>query len=179
MSLSPPRRLLAISGSLRAKSINTAVLLAAQALAPAGVEVTLYRGLGELPHFNPDLDTAAPPAPVAAWREAVASATALLICTPEYAHGVPGVLKNALDWLVSYEGFMNKPVAIINARPGAAHALASLRETLAVMNARLLDDAGVTLPLTGNSLDAAGLLQLPAVRERLAAAFTALLRAGL
>jgi NAD(P)H-dependent FMN reductase len=179
MSRSIPRRVLAISGSLRAKSINTAILQAVQTLAPANVAVTIYRGLGELPHFNPDLDVAPPPGPVTALRDAVESAHVLLICTPEYAHGVPGALKNALDWLVSHEPFLHKPVAIINARPGATFAHASLRETLSVMNARLLDDAGVTLPLTSNSLDASALLALPAVRAQLVAALTTLAQARL
>lgn len=165
---SPPRRVLAVSGSLRTKSVNTAALLAAQTLAPAGMELTLYGGMGELPHFNPDLDTATPPAPVVAWRHAVAGADALLLCTPEYAHGLPGAFKNALDWLVSFEGFMDKRVAIIQARPGGEHAQASLREILATMNARLLGDACVTLPLTSNTHDAGSLLGQPAVRERLA-----------
>jgi len=167
MKPSPPFHLLAISGSLRAKSINTAVLQAVQSLAPVDLLVTLYRDLGDLPHFNPDLDVDPPPAPVAALRHAIATADALVICTPEYAHGVPGALKNALDWLVSYEGFVNKPVTLINARPGATLALASLRETLSVMNARLLDDAAITLPLTGNSLDAPALLRIDAVRTGL------------
>ena len=159
--------MLAISGSLRAKSVNTAALLAAQSLAPAGLEVALYRGLGDLPHFNPDLDAEPLPAPVAAWRAAVASADVLLFCPPEYAHGLPGALKNALDWLVSLEGFPGQPVAILNARPGATFALAQLRETLRVMNARLLDDACVELPLTSNRHDPASLLRLPAVRAQL------------
>ena len=112
-----PLQLLAISGSLRARSINTAVLRALQALAPAHVAVTIYPGLGALPHFNPDLDVEPAPEPVAALRQAVASADVLVICTPEYAHGVPGVLKNGLDWLVSYEGFIAKPVALIMPDP--------------------------------------------------------------
>ena len=174
MSAAVPRRILAVSGSLRAKSLNTAVLAAVQSLAPAELAVTLHRGLGDLPHFNPDLDTGTPPAPVIAWREAVVAADVLLLCTLEYAHGVPGSLKNALDWLVSYEPFLNKAVAIINARPGATFADASLRETLTVMNARLLPAASVTLPLTSNALDAPALLALPAVRTQLAAALTAL-----
>jgi NAD(P)H-dependent FMN reductase len=174
MSSPAPRHILAVSGSLRAKSVNTAVLQAVLSLAPAGLAVTLHRGLGELPHFNPDLDNGAPPAAVAAWRAAVDAADALLICTPEYAHGVPGSLKNALDWLVSHEPFLHKPVAIINARPGATFAHASLRETLAVMNARLLDAASVTLPLTSNTLDAPALLALPAVRAQLAVTLAAL-----
>ena len=179
MSSSAPRRILAVSGSLRAKSINTAVLAAVQALAPAGLVVTLHRGLGDLPHFNPDLDTDDPPAAVNVWRDAVKAADILLICTPEYAHGVPGALKNALDWLVSYEPFLHKPVAIINARPGATFADASLRETLTVMNARLLDAASVTLPLTSNALDAPALLALPAVRAQLESALTALSTANI
>ena len=179
MTQSVPLRILAVSGSLRAKSINTAVLSALQSLAPANVAVTIYRGLDDLPHFNPDQDSATPPAAVAAWREAVTSATALVICTPEYAHGVPGMLKNAFDWLVSYEPFLHKPVALINARPGATLALASLRETLSVMNARLLDDASVTLPLTSNALDVAALLALPGVRAQLETALGALALAGL
>lgn len=169
-----PLGIFAISGSLRTKSINTAVLLAAQSLAPAGVTVTLYRSLGELPHFNPDLDTATPPAAVAALREAIDSADVLLLCTPEYAHGVPGALKNALDWLVSHPPFLNKPVAIINARPGADYAQASLRETFSAMNARIIDAASVTLPLTSNTLDAESLIQLPAIREALLASLTIL-----
>jgi NAD(P)H-dependent FMN reductase len=175
---SSPFRVLAISGSLRAKSVNTAALSALQSLAPAGVSVTLYDGLGTLPHFNPDLDVAPLPAPVAALHTAVAAADALVICSPEYAHGIPGVLKNALDWLVSFEGFINKPVAVINARPGATHADASLRETLSVMNTRLLGPASITLPLTSNTPDAAALLKNDAVREQLQAALTTL-QAGL
>jgi len=176
MSAPDPVRLLAVSGSLRAKSINTAVLQALQALAPADIGVTVFRGLGDLPHFNPDLDVTPPPAAVAAWRGAVDTATAIVICTPEYAHGLPGSLKNALDWLVSHEPFLNKPVAIINARPGADYAQAALRETLSAMNARLLDDASVTLPLTTNALETAALLRLPAVRGQLETALTAIAR---
>ena len=175
-SPSTPLRVLAVSGSLRARSINTAVLAAAQALAPDGLTVTIYDGLGSLPHFNPDLDTATPPIAVAAWRAAVDAAGAVLICTPEYAHGLPGGLKNALDWLVSHEPFLNKPVAILNARPGADYVQAALRETLSAMNARLLHDASVTLPLATNTLDAPALLRLPAVRERLTSALAALVR---
>lgn len=160
-------RVLAISGSLRAKSVNAAILLAVQSLAPAGLELTLYRGLGDLPHFNPDLDIEPPPPAVAAWREAVRRADALLLCTPEYAHGLPGSFKNALDWLVSFEGFINKPVALINPKAEDSHAQASLREILKTMNARLLTDACVALPLTSNSHDAASLLKQPLVRERL------------
>ncbi|MEY2616468.1 MAG: hypothetical protein QOH78_2241 [Verrucomicrobiota bacterium] len=92
-------RILAISGSLRSTSSNTTVLRAAQILAPPGVEVILYESLGVLPHFNPDLDGDEPPQLVLELRSEVGLADGLLISSPEYAHGVPGSLKNALDWL--------------------------------------------------------------------------------
>src|SRR5271165_5402171 len=92
-------RILAISGSLRSTSSNTAVLRAARTVAPSGVDIIIYEGLGALPHFNPDLDGNKPPQSVLELRYEVGLADALLISSPEYAHGVPGCLKNALDWL--------------------------------------------------------------------------------
>jgi NAD(P)H-dependent FMN reductase len=151
-----PLRLLAISGSLRASSANTAVLRAAIALAPEDVVVTLYGGLGGLPHFNPDLDGEAAPPPIADFRLRLAEADGILICCPEYAHGVPGVMKNALDWIVGSGEFMNKPVALINARP-APWAQASLTETLTVMMAKLVPEASITLPLPTNRMDEAAI----------------------
>jgi len=139
--------------------VNTAVLRALAAVAPPGVEVALSSALGELPHFNPDLDDDSPPAVVADFRHTLAAAPGVFISTPEYAHGLPGCLKNALDWLVGDPAFAGKPVALINARPGATHAIASLRETLSIMNARLIEAACVTLPLTSNTLDEATLLK--------------------
>ena len=92
-------KILAISGSLRAGSSNTALLRAAQALAPAGATVELYAGLAELPHFNPDLEGHEPDS-VHALRASLRAADAVLFSSPEYAHGVPGSLKNMLDWVV-------------------------------------------------------------------------------
>jgi chromate reductase, NAD(P)H dehydrogenase (quinone) len=148
-------RLLAISGSLRAASTNTAALEALALLAPAGVEVVLYRELGRLPAFNPDEDEEerAPPS-VAALRALAAQSDGLVIAAPEYAHGVPGALKNALDWLVASEAIPGKPIALLNAAPRAFHAQSALRETLATMAARLVPEAFVTLPLTGRTVDA-------------------------
>lgn len=151
-------RLLALSGSLRAVSSNTAALLAAARLAPAGVEVVLYERLGELPLFNPDLDTEAPPAVVVALRREIERCDGVLICSPEYAHGVAGAMKNLLDWLVSSLEFPAKPVALINASPRAVHSQAQLREILTTMSARLVEDASIELPLQGRGLDAAGIV---------------------
>lgn len=153
-------RILAISGSLRAVSSNSAALCALQLLAPPGVEVLSYQGLDTLPHFNPDLDgeqAPARPAAVLDLRRQVGDCDAIFISSPEYAHGVPGSLKNALDWLVSCSEFPDKPVALINTSPHASHAQASLAETLVTMSARLVREACVTLPLPGRKLDGAGI----------------------
>ena len=123
-------RLLAISGSLRAASSNTAVLQATARLAPPGVTIELYQRLGELPHFNPDFDNEKLPVIVGEFRAEIGAADGLLISSPEYARGVPGSLKNALDWLVGSFEFPNKFVALINVSPRATHALASLTTTM-------------------------------------------------
>jgi chromate reductase, NAD(P)H dehydrogenase (quinone) len=145
-------KILAISGSLRAASTNTALLRAAALLAPAGVEIDLYKGLGGLPHFNPDLEEAEPPA-VTDLRVRVREASGLLFAVPEYAHGVPGALKNLLDWLVGGEEFIYKPIALWNASPRATHAQASLRETIRTMSGSIVEEASVAVPLLSRSPD--------------------------
>jgi len=167
------RRLLAISGSLRAASSNTAVLQAAAALAPTGVTIELYRQLGELPHFNPDFDNECLPAIVGEFRALIGAVDGLLISSPEYARGVPGSLKNALDWLVGSFAFPNKFVALINTSPRATHALASLTTTLETMSARIVKDASVTLPLLGSTLGADEIVETPELAEPLRKAIAA------
>jgi len=98
-------RILAISGSLRAKSPNTAVLIAAAQLAPREMHIVSYTGLSTLPHFNPDLDTDEPPENVRALRREIGSCDGMLISSPEYARGVAGAMKNALDWLAAAWSF--------------------------------------------------------------------------
>src|SRR5437773_772725 len=107
-------KFLGISGSLRAASLNSLLLRATQRLVPAGLEMHVYPSLGEIPLFNPDIE-ASDPAPVATLRSAIMAADALIIASPEYAHGVTGVVKNALDWMVGTAAFVNKPVALFNA----------------------------------------------------------------
>jgi NAD(P)H-dependent FMN reductase len=147
-------RLLAISGSLRAASSNTTVLQAAARLARPDVTIELYQQLGDLPHFNPDFDSERLPDLVAEFRALIGAVDGVLISSPEYARGVPGTLKNALDWLVGSFEFPNKCVALINASPRATHAQASLTTTLETMSARIVAGASVTLPLLGTSLGA-------------------------
>ena len=143
-------QILAISGSLRASSSNTALLRAAAALAPLEVEVALYDRLGDLPHFNPDLDGEAVPPVVEDWRSRLRASDGVVFSVPEYAHGVPGVLKNGLDWVVGSGEFMDKPVTLFNASPRGTYAQASLTETLTVMTARLVPESSLTLRLLGN-----------------------------
>lgn len=152
-------RVVAISGSLRARSSNAAVLRAAQAVRPAGVELLVYEGLSALPYFNPDLDGegSVPPAEVAELRARLAAAGAVLLCSPEYAHGVPGALKNALDWLVSATALIGKPVAVITVAPsGGHHAHAQLCHTLETMSWRVIEAAGARLTIGRAQLDAQG-----------------------
>jgi len=166
-------KIMAISGSLRAASHNTALLCAAARLAPARISVELYRDLGKLPPFNPDLEADDPPA-VASLREKLIAADAVLIASPEYAHGVSGVLKNALDWMVSSEAFVHKPVALLNTSPRAVHAQASLKETLTVMSARVIEEASITLPILGSGLDEEAIIVAPDISDALTASLRAL-----
>jgi len=166
-------RVLAISGSLRAASINSALLRTAARLAPPEIDVTLCSVVGELPLFNPDLEQDVPSA-VAQLRAEVAAADALLIASPEYAHGVTGTIKNALDWLVSFEPFVNKPVAVLNASPRAHHADSALRETLKTMSAVIVESASVSIPLLGANITEAGMAELPSVALAIRASLAAL-----
>jgi chromate reductase len=150
-------KIIAISGSLRATSLNTAVLQAASRLAPTDVTIEIFEGIGNLPFFNSDLDGDRLPPEVAEFRAVIGTADGLLISSPEYARGVAGVMKNALDWLVASFEFPNKPVALINTSPRATQALAALSITLETMAARLVQDASITLPLLGTTNDAASI----------------------
>ena len=155
--------ILAISGSLRARSSNTELLRAAALLAPPTMRVTLYEGLADVPPFNPDLDEegAVPPPAVQALRTLVAA-----------ADGVAGVLKNALDWLVSYPALAHKPIALLNASARSTIANAALAETLRTMSTGWVAEASRTVPLDGRRLDAAEIAADPAlatiVRQALA-----------
>ena len=147
-------QILAVSGSLRANSSNTNLLRAAATLAPKGVEISLYSGLADLPHFNPDLDDETVSQAVKDWRSQLKSVDGVVFCAPEYAHGVPGVLKNALDWIVSSGELVDKHVVLFNASPRSTFAQASLVETLTVMSAKIASNASVTLQLLGKPLSA-------------------------
>jgi len=153
------------------------LLRAAARRVPLETVFTLYERLGELPHFTPDLDGegAIPPPSVAEFRRVLADAEGVLISCPEYAHGVPGSFKNALDWIVSSGELTDKPVAVIAASAsGAARALAGLTPTLRVMGATLVFEAAMSL--SKRSFDPAGELADRRAAEVVEQALAALTR---
>ena len=170
-------RILAISGSLRADSTNAALLRAAAVNAPDSMTVELFDGLGDLPIFNPDLDQKTLPA-VLKLRAKVLAADGLIISSPEYAHGVPGGLKNLLNWAVGWEEFPGKPLALFHTSPYGEHAQAALAEILKTMSACLIPAANLTVNLRGKKPDEmAAILASPAVTDSLRRALAAFARA--
>ena len=172
--MTAPLKVLALCGSLRKASINRALLRAAARIATPDADIEVADWLGRLPLFNPDLEAEEElPRAVQALYLAVAHADAILIASPEYAHGVSGVIKNTLDWLVSYEPFIHKPVAVLNASPRAHHADDALRETLRTMSAGLVGGRSFAVALLGAGLDecamAASPLVIDVVRDAVAA----------
>jgi chromate reductase len=172
-----PLHILAISGSLRARSSNTSLLRLAASIAPTRFHVELYDGLASLPHFNPDDDVDVPPPTVLDLRARVGASDGLLFCSPEYAHGLPGSLKNALDWLVASVELPGKPVASLNASSLATHAQASLLETLTVMSTRIVRGACATIPVTRADMDAEGAITNPHIARAARDALDAFARA--
>jgi NAD(P)H-dependent FMN reductase len=166
---------LLIGGSLRAGSTNAAVLRTAQTLVPKPMSATLYAGLGELPHFNPDDDREPLPPAVAALRAALSEADAVLFCTPEYAGSLPGSFKNLLDWTVG-GGLYGKPVGFINvsAYGAAKGAHETLRVVLGYINAELVESACIQVPVRRDAIGVDGLIADPALRNTITAAVSAL-----
>lgn len=167
-------RILAISGSLRRASHNTALLREAAELAPASVEVELYEGLDRLPPYNEDNDTDHPPAEVTRLRDAIREADAVLISTPEYNGTVPGQIKHAVDWASRPYGqdaaLWGKPIAVIGASAtdyGAIWAQDHLRKALGIGGARVLE-AELAIARSPDRFDGDGRLVDEESRERLA-----------
>lgn len=166
--------ILAICGSLRAHSTNAALLDATRMLSPATMTITRFDAIGTLPHFNADLDTTEPPPPVAAFRARLKKADGLIISSPEYARGIPGTLKNALDWLVGDGDFENRPVALLNASARAVHGDAALRLVLGTMGGRVVEPACATLNLLGGEWTAAAIAADAAMSGTIRSALSAL-----
>jgi chromate reductase len=168
-------KVLAISGSLRAQSSNASLLRAVTLLAPAGMEVVTYDGIAALPHFNPDDDVEPAPEAVRDFRAALKSADGILVSSPEYAHGVPGALKDAFDWIVSSGELMAKPLLLISASPGGAErAHEQLVEILKTMDANVLESASLRTTQARRSIDADGRVTDAELERTLRAAMQAL-----
>ncbi len=164
-----------LSGSLRDRSTNTAVLRTAQSVAPFGVRTVLYRDMALLPHFNPDEDREGEPVhpAVADLRQRVDAADALLLCTPEYAGALPGALKNLLEWTVGNAGTYHKPVAWINASSratsgGGANAHDSLRKVLGYVGAEVVEAACAAIPVAHAAVGPDDAIADPAIRHEIA-----------
>lgn len=134
-------RILAVCGSLQARSRNLDLLKTAAASAPADVHVDIFESLRDLPHFDADLDEAGVPGSVTRWREALATSDGVLIACPEYAFSLPGVVKNAIDWVVGSGELERKIVAITAATHHAdrgRRGLAALRGPLTAVSATIV-----------------------------------------
>ncbi len=141
--------ILAISGSLRAASTNSALLASVARNAPPGCTISIYDGLGRLPIFNPDDEGEHTPPEASRLIEAVTSADGIIVSCPEYAHGVPGGMKNALDWLVSRDAAVGKPAMLVHASPRSLYARAALAEIMRTMSFALYEDALLEIALLG------------------------------
>jgi chromate reductase len=166
-------RVLAVSGSLRRASHNTALLRALGEEAPAGIELELFDGLEAVPPFNEDREDDPEPEGLARWREALRGADLVVFATPEYNTTIPGQLKNAVDWASRPFGersaLWGRPVAVMGCSPtgyGAVWSQADLRKALAKAGARVLE-AELAIPHAHRHFDAEGRLSDPGTRRRL------------
>jgi chromate reductase, NAD(P)H dehydrogenase (quinone) len=175
----PALRVIGIAGSLRSKSFNRALLQAARELAPPELIIEIQE-LGDIPLFNEDLDSAGPPGSVMALRSAVLAADGLLLVTPEYNHGVPGVLKNAVDWLsqpLRQSALEGKPAAMMGASTGlagTARSQSQLRQAFVLTNSPVMQQPEVLVSHAYEKFDATGRLIDPATRQFVVAFLTRL-----
>lgn len=169
--------ILTLCGSLRAASSNRSLLRAAERLAPAGATFEHCEDVGALPPFNPDLEAGPLPGPVVVLRAKIAAADAILISCPEYARGIPGAFKNALDWLVGGHEFPGKPIALFNASARASDAQAALRLVLTTMSGRVVDEAAITVALLAKNMDGEAIAADPTLRPVIEGGLAALIAA--
>lgn len=169
------KRLLTVSGSLRAGSSNSTLLAAAARLVPAGVVAHAFAELAILPAFSPDLEESpAAPEAIARWRRALSEADAVLFSSPEYAHGIPGAFKNALDWVVGSGELVDKRVGVLSASAASQFAHPQIVEVLTTMSAIVVPAATVVIDLPRRGLDVDRLIGDAAVSREISAAVAAL-----
>jgi len=168
--------LFAISGSLRAGSSNHTILQHLGQVMPPGIGYAIYDGLGTIPAFDPGLDNDGPPSSVSDLRKRISEADAIIICTPEYAYGVPGALKNALDWTVSSGSFSGKPVALITASTGGENAHEAMIKILGALDAKLAPETTLLIPFVRTKIEGGSVTDTVTV-EKLKDVFQQLLNA--
>lgn len=139
------KKILAICGSTRKSSSNLNLIHAIVELAKEKFDISIFTALAEIPHFNPDLDNEAPPPSVTHFRQLLKETDGVLICTPEYAMGVPGALKNVIDWTVSSCEFSHKPVALITASSLGENGHESLMKTLRIIESKITDQTQLVI----------------------------------
>ncbi|AGL19223.1 NADPH-dependent FMN reductase [Actinoplanes sp. N902-109] len=151
-------RILALSGSLRQESFNTQLLRALPSVAPDNMEFDIFAGLGDLPHYNQDLDVEDAPEPVQRLRTAITAADGFLIATPEYNNSIPGVVKNAIDWAsrpVSSSALLGKSVCVMVATPGrnlGRNCMADLSRVLHECHAHVISGPNLIVNEAGTRL---------------------------
>lgn len=157
-------RVAGICGSLRAASMNKDLLRAAADLAPAGMEILIYSRLGEIPPYNDDVFTSGDPEPVADMKTFIGAADAMLIVSPEYNYGVPGVLKNAIDWASRPSGkcvLNRKPAALMGCSPGLGGTIRcqhALRQSFVFTETHVMSQPEIKIPAAAALFDASGRL---------------------
>ena len=146
-------KILGVSGSLRATSSNMIILKAIQQSLSSNIELLIYDGLATIPPFD---DSMEPSEPVLAWRRQLAEVDGILICSPEYAFGIPGALKNAMDWTVGSGELVNKPLALITAATGGDKAHAAWLQIFTALSANIPEGGALLIPFVRSKLNAQG-----------------------
>jgi NAD(P)H-dependent FMN reductase len=155
-------KITALSGSLRATSSNSLLIKEIQKWAPANVEINIYQGMAMLPAFD---DSMEPSESVMAWRSELAAADGVLICSPEYAFGVPGALKNAIDWTVGSGELVNKPLSLITAASSGDKAHAAWLQIFSALSADIPPGGALLIPFIRTKFNEKGEVSDVATKE--------------
>jgi chromate reductase len=166
--------ILAVSGSLRPTSSNMIIIKAIQLSVPSNIDFLIYDGLATIPPFDDSIEAAEP---VIAWRRQLAEADGVLICSPEYAFGIPGALKNAMDWTVGSGELVNKPLALITAATGGDKAHAAWLHIFTALSANIPEGGALLIPFVRSKLNARGEVTDTATWQAIQAVVQALVKA--
>jgi len=150
------KKVVAISGSTRQNSTNDGLIKAIADLSAENIDITVFNGIASLPQFNPDNDGDNVAPEVSGFRQLLNNADGIIICTPEYAHGVPGALKNAIDWTISSSEFPHKPTMLMTASTDGKYGHKALLETLKVIEAKNVENLQLVISFVKTKISADG-----------------------